>query len=415
MADPKAHHPDQELYRRLNRLDQHFRPAAPVDTNDLLKGRADQISRVLGAVGGIGEHAAIYGEPGVGKTSLSLVVQSILSVSKIATAVRVPCTSEDTFASIWEKYQEFLIRDIRRGRVTNPDQLLQTLEESDIRAGAPATPSNVFFLLDQLAEIQPITVFIDEFDRILDWEAKSNVSDLIKMLSDERVNATLVVVGVADDVEDLVAEHRSIERNLLQIPMPRLQAGELTGILKEGFEAADLNYDPAIAKDIVDISRGLPHYVHLMGRHIGRNALLAGGSTVTSEHWFDALIKSVEEAQETVARQYAQAISSHRQDALYAQVLLACALTPGDAWGAFLPSDISVAYSRIMKMPRKTADFFRHLRAFTEEERGKVLDTRGEGRGTRYYFSNPLLQPYVILRGLQSGLATRDDLPSLPA
>ena len=42
-------------------------------------------------------------------------------------------------------------------------------------------------------------------------------ADLIKTLSDQLVRATVVLVGVADNVSDLVAEHESIEGALCGI------------------------------------------------------------------------------------------------------------------------------------------------------------------------------------------------------
>jgi Cdc6-like AAA superfamily ATPase len=408
-------HPDEAFFRRQAALHAHFRPGAPVDTNDLLKGRTSQIQTVFGAVWGVGEHAAVYGEPGVGKTSLTLVVQGILNTSETAACVRVPCTSEDTFQTIWRNFGEFLERDARRGRVPLGERLLAVYGDSEGSTSAVETgPSDVFFMLDRLSEVVRLVVIIDEFDRIAEWSVRSNMANLIKLLSDERVDAKIIVVGVAHDLEDLVGEHTSIERNLVQIPMPRLRNEELREILVSGFQAAELTWEEGVVEDIAKISKGLPHYVHLMGRTIGTLALSGSSNTVEDDLWYPALSEAVKSAQETISRQYAIAVASHRQDALYRKVLLACALTPGDEWGFFQPSDVSQAYGRIRGTVAKTADFYRHLQAFTQDEREGVLETRGEGRAARYRFHNPLLQPYVILRGLQDGTVGRADLPALP-
>jgi hypothetical protein len=44
----------------------------------------------------------------------------------------------------------------------------------------------------------------------------SEFRSLIKVLSDNSVPATLVLVGVADSVDALIVEHQSIERALVQ-------------------------------------------------------------------------------------------------------------------------------------------------------------------------------------------------------
>jgi Cdc6-like AAA superfamily ATPase len=409
-------HPDEGFYSRVTDLDQHFRPGAPVDNGDLLKGRSEQLLKLIGAIGGVGEHVAVYGEPGVGKTSLSLVTQVILNATERATCVRIQCASADDFPAVWARFAEHLERDSRRGRLAKGSDVMRRYQDvADPSILIDSSASDIFFLLDRLCEINPLVIIVDEFDRVADWSVRSEMSNLIKMISDERIPVTLVIVGVADDVENLVAEHQSIERNLLQLPMPRLAERELLEILRSGFEAAKLPWEDGILEDIARISRGLPHYVHLMGRHMGRLALSSDAQVVSESLWVEALRLSVEGAQETVAAQYALATSSHRRDALYPHVLLACAITPGDEWGFFQPSDVSAPYSRIMGTPRKTADFYRHLQAFASDERDYALSTRGEGRAAKYRFKNPLLQPYVILRGLASGLVSRADLPPLPS
>jgi len=49
----------------------------PVDTDDrrLFRGRRSQLVRPLGVTGAPGQHAIIFGERGVGKTSLSYMVR----------------------------------------------------------------------------------------------------------------------------------------------------------------------------------------------------------------------------------------------------------------------------------------------------------------------------------------------------
>jgi len=51
-----------------------FTPGRPINKLDLLAGREEQISKVLEAVLSPGQHAAIYGERGVGKSSLANLI-----------------------------------------------------------------------------------------------------------------------------------------------------------------------------------------------------------------------------------------------------------------------------------------------------------------------------------------------------
>ena len=49
-----------------------FRPSAPVDEKALFAGREEQVRRVIDAIFQRGQHVMIYGERGVGKTSLGV-------------------------------------------------------------------------------------------------------------------------------------------------------------------------------------------------------------------------------------------------------------------------------------------------------------------------------------------------------
>ena len=67
----------------------------------------------------------------------------------------------------------------------------------------------------------------------------------------------------------------------------------------------------------------------------------------------------------------------------------------------------------IMDKPCEIPMFGRHLNAFCSDERGHVLQQIGEPRSYRYRFTNPLLQPFIILRGIQDGLIEDDELDKI--
>ena len=53
--------------------------------------------------------------------------------------------------------------------------------------------------------------------------------------------------------------------------------------------------------------------------------------------------------------------------------------------------------------PYDTRAFSKHLETLADTGRGPVLQKRGTARTARYRFANPLLQPYVVLRGVSEG------------
>lgn len=123
-----------------------------------------------------------------------------------------------------------------------------------------------------------------------------------------------------------------------------------------------------------------------------------------------AAIKTVlGRTQESIISSYHKATSSAREN-LYEQVLLACALAPTDDLGYFAAVDVREPLSAIMGKPYDIPAFARHLNALSGTGRGPVLQKAGATRKFRFRFLNPLLQPYVIMRGLASGMISTEML-----
>src|SRR3989304_1694756 len=94
----------QERNRLRYNVGQAFTPATPINARDLFAGRAKQIDRVIDAVNQRGLHAIVFGERGVGKTSLAHVLESFLQgMGRTIIAPRVACDTSDTYATVWRK------------------------------------------------------------------------------------------------------------------------------------------------------------------------------------------------------------------------------------------------------------------------------------------------------------------------
>jgi hypothetical protein len=98
----------------------------------------------------------------------------------------------------------------------------------------------------------PIIV-IDEFDRLRP-DRRRAFADMVKTLSDDAVAATVVLVGVADSVEQLLAEHQSVERPLLQIRMPRMSTKEIKDVVTNGLGELSMKIGPAALGRIAKLS-----------------------------------------------------------------------------------------------------------------------------------------------------------------
>ncbi|HEU5265016.1 MAG TPA: hypothetical protein VFU34_10255, partial [Gaiellaceae bacterium] len=92
------------------------------------------------------------------------------------------------------------------------------------------------------------------------------------------------------------------------------------------------------------------------------------------------------------------------------RVLLACALAQEDEFGFFSAADARAALGRIVDKPVGRAAFSQRLAALADDTQHAVLDKHGPSKAPRYRFSDPLLQPYVAMRGVSEGIIRIQDL-----
>jgi len=405
-----------------------FRPRTPINHREFFAGRWGQVTTVSDAVAQTGVHIVIFGERGVGKTSLANVIDPLLQWMDEKTAaqgvprrlvVKVNAASEDTFAVIWKRaLDEITVVDNtpRIGFDRTGTQKRILLREAWSIGDNPSI-DDIRRVLGALTR----SVFIfDEFDRTPP-EVKQAFTDLIKVLSDYAVDVTIVIVGVSTTVDDLVRGHASISRSVVQVQLPRMNRDELQDILQKASAALNVVFAQEAEYLIVHVSQGLPHYTHLIGLHSVRAATQRLSRLINSDDVIASFGKAVEQAIQSIREKYLLAIRSSRKDALYAQVVLACAsaaFTCRDELGYFHPADVMRPMSIILKRPRVTiATFRQHLNDFCEIDHGPVLERIGSPHSYSYRFCDPLLPPFIFMNAMSSGIidaAGLEILTSIP-
>ncbi|HYC79156.1 MAG TPA: hypothetical protein VEI02_16170, partial [Planctomycetota bacterium] len=236
-------------------------------------------------------------------------------------------------------------------------------------------------------------------------------------------DTTIVLVGVAETVEALVRDHQSIQRAISQVPMPRMEAKELREIIENATKSlrekssVPIEFEAAAIDRIVRISQGLPHYTHLASLHSLRAACDACSEVVGLQHVKEGFRRAVAQADQTTAHSYRVATASAQQDALYRDVLLACAVAAfgsEDPEGYFQPSAVQEPLRVILDRPRvDVSTFNRHLKEFCDRKREKVLERRGQERNYRYRFRLPLMAPYAAIRGMSEDAITYEAFEDL--
>ncbi len=244
-----------------------FTPSAPIDRRDFFAGRIRQLGRVIETLPSPGWHPIIFGQRGVGKTSLANILRELLPD---VWAVKVNCDGSDTFASIWERVLQKASFSFKKAAFGFSKAQIE--KHTSLRAflsyeGAIG-PSHVAQVLD-LVKTKAIFI-IDEFDRVSNSEAKSYMVDLIKNVSDNNRHVTISLVGVGESITELIGEHPSVQRNLVQIEMPPMSDEEIKTIITKGCDLLGLRVVSAVLDEIAQLANGFPHYAHLLGLSIAR-------------------------------------------------------------------------------------------------------------------------------------------------
>ena len=125
--------------------------------------------------------------------------------------------------------------------------------------------------------IPELVLVFDEFDR-LKHEHRAMFADTIKDIYPiASTCATVILVGVASDVSELIAEHVSVARNLAEIKMPPMTRTEVEKIINNGLGTLSMTMARVLGafETITTLSQGFPHYTHLLGKE---SALAAIGN-----------------------------------------------------------------------------------------------------------------------------------------
>jgi hypothetical protein len=351
------------------------------------------MSQIIDTIGERGRHAILYGERGVGKSSLAQIVPFVLPRGlHTIRHLRVQAFSGDTFSDVARRIfgqiniQEkrgYSAGEIYPGEVTIDDFLseMQRFRENEI----------------------PIIV-IDEFNEIEDDRTSSLISNIMKALSDSVSNVTIIVVGVADNVGDLIGGHLSIERCTEEIPMPRMPMNERREVLERRLARLGMTISADGKWKILNLSKGLPAYVHTLGKFAVFSALKERRLFISEEDVDSAINEGLQSSQQSLKDSYEAATRSNNTRAQFRHVLTACALARVDDSGYFVPAAIREPLSSILKRSVEIANFQDTLRDFSEAKRGGILERVGEPRTYRFRFKNPAMQPYVIMRGIRENV-----------
>jgi len=315
-------------------------PSLPIQSIEFLQGRSSEMERIQRALYAGGRHVFIYGDRGVGKSSLAATAASQLQ-SADAAYLDVSGARDATFRSIVVNiaYKAVDASRINKTKVrtalsggfrflgsglnakVSVDSSLRNLH-SEIK-----TLGDAVEVLREVAALYSERTFVvlDEFDRIEKSAERNMFAELIKQLADKKVDLTFIFTGVGNSLTELLGTHPSAIRQLETVELKKLTWTARWDIAVRAADAFDISLDEQVKVRIAAVSDGYPSYVHLITEKMLWRAYDAEQTVAVIEP--DLYLLGLQDAIEGVSAElkshYDQAVTHQAEE--FAEVLWAAA------------------------------------------------------------------------------------------
>lgn len=272
---------DAIMARRKLALRDVLGASQPVIGRESFAGRHDALSQLIASIEQQRVHVVIYGERGIGKTSLAHVFAETAREARYL-VLYGSCGTEARFDTMFRSFAARIPRLYHKSVLPNSPEA-EVGDHFDVMLEEHFGPRE---LADLFAEVTGtrVIIILDEYDRVLDAAFRRDVAELIKNLSDRAARVQLVLTGVAQNLDELIGYAPSIRRNIVGLPMRPLTVGEVRDVIAIGEEAAEIRYSDEAVSMITAMAGGSPYLVRLIAHQAGLAALTERKSVVDEGH-----------------------------------------------------------------------------------------------------------------------------------
>lgn len=241
----------------------------PVTTRERFAGRHDTLASLIAAIEQQRAHVVLYGERGIGKTSLIHVFAETARDARYL-VLYGSCGVEAQFDEMFRTFAAEIPLLYHAQVSPTADETEHDRSFASLLGDGPVDPRELADLFQKIVGTRVIIV-LDEYDRVADPAFRRNVAELIKNLSDRAARVQLVLTGVASNLDELIGFTPSIRRNIVGLAVGPMSESELAEILARAEEATGLTFAPSARSLIIRMSGGSPYLTRLLGnRAAGR-------------------------------------------------------------------------------------------------------------------------------------------------
>lgn len=301
-------------------------PSRPIHDVEYLKGRDKELDTIKKSLYAPGRNVFIYGDRGVGKSSLGQTA-AIQYQNSETLPIFASGSPDDTFNSIIGNIISQAIGQ-RRIDATNRFER-QAVELNGMKfieghattgidlAAAIRSVGDAVELLSQIAgPSERRSVVIDEFDTISDAAERNKFAALLKQMGDRSINIKFIFTGIGRSLTELLGAHQSAYRQLETVELPRLGWDARREIVRSTVESFGIGLNDDVNWRIAMVSDGFPYYIHLVTEKI-LWAAYSAEEPITEIGWelfnhglADAIISTTAE----LKRPYESAVLHHGQE-----------------------------------------------------------------------------------------------------
>lgn len=396
-SDPFGLHREERIKRSGVRG--IFTPHQPIDSVELFAGRQQEVRGLIEHLNTPGQHALLYGDRGVGKSSLANITTRLIFESLMGGQLfTYRCHAGTTFLDVVRKPLDHVGYDFSEERTQRERKETSgkgnlgvvegtTTREEEILTTRKARVLDPGTVADELRSITGLLV-VDEADAISDSEDKRRLAELIKLLSDAGAAFKLLVVGIAETGAELTAAHPSVHRCLKETKLKRMTDGEIAQIISDGAAKINIRFTDGAVQAIVSLSAGYPHFTHLLALKSAEDVIADEGEVVDRPALKRALERAVSEAEGTLKRVYDGATRSYNTD-MYRKVVLAAALCVGEE---FTAEDLRQSIQHVTKKSMNQQALNNYLRRLVSDRGETILWRMAKGM---YRFADPRMRSFI--------------------
>ncbi len=378
---------------RLQLVYQIFSPSAPIENEALFIGRVEQLQKIKDAIEERGQHVVMYGSRGAGKTSIANIVCTIFE--NVVTS-KITCNRSDSFFSIWEKALKKITFESNNKTIGYTGTEKKAIVRLSLPEKEYIEPADIEDIFQSLNE--NVLIVFDEYDCIEDLQAKLLMADTLKMMSDNVPNITVMIVGIAESVDELIGEHPSLERCIKQIDVPLMSDEDAENMIANNMRILEMEMSEEIVDRIVQYSSGFPHYIHSLCKFAVMNAIEEESDEIVTGNFDYAVAQSIENSDHSLSKAFKLAVATSKPKNQFEDVIFASINAETDEYDSFSSEDVLEKYNSLTNKELKKESIVYNLGMLCKTERGVILEKVPFSGDTRYKFRNPLMKAYVKLR-----------------